>query len=81
VGAEFRRADRQVYKGQTEMTTLIDAFRNFARAPKTSNFCSHAVFMCVARISEQRLVPYTALTAWFFKVRRSVFTVRYGLDI
>jgi hypothetical protein len=31
--------------------------------------------------NKQRLFPYTALTDWLSKPRRSVFTARYALDI
>jgi len=43
----------------------------------------HTVYLCVLCGSQnkERLFPYTALTDWFLKPRRSVFTARYGLDL
>jgi hypothetical protein len=40
---------------------------------------AHTVYLCVLCGSEnkQRLFPYTALTDWFSKQRRSVYTARY----
>jgi hypothetical protein len=61
VGAELFHDGRT----QTDITKLNVAFRNFVNAPKNSTFCPHGVFMCFVWISEQRLVPYTALTDWF----------------
>jgi hypothetical protein len=40
VGAELFHADRHV-DGWTEMTKLIVAFRNMAKAPKNNNKCCH----------------------------------------
>ena len=44
---------------------------------------AHTVYLCVLCGSEnkQRLFPYTALTDWFLKPRRIVFTSLYGLDL
>jgi len=44
---------------------------------------AHTVYLCVLCGSEnkQRLFPYTALADWFVKLRRSVFTARYGLGL
>ena len=42
--------------GQTDMTKLIVAFRNFPNAPKNSTFCPHSVFMCFVWIWEQTAI-------------------------
>jgi hypothetical protein len=42
--------------GQTDMTKLIVAFRNFAKAPKNSIICPQTVFMCFVSISEQTAI-------------------------
>jgi hypothetical protein len=43
----------------------------------------HTVYLCVLCGSQykQRLLPYTALTDWFLKPRRIVFTALYGLGL
>jgi hypothetical protein len=33
--------------GQTDMTKLIAAFRNFVKAPKHPTLCPQSVFMCL----------------------------------
>jgi len=40
----------------------------------------HLCVLCGSQ-NKQRLFPYTTLTDWFVKPRRSVFTARYGLGI
>ena len=44
---------------------------------------AHTVYLCVLCGSQnkQRLFSYSALTVWFLKPRRSLFTARYGLNI
>jgi hypothetical protein len=50
-------------EGRTDMTKLIVAFRNFAKAPKNSTFFKRTVFTYCVGSSEQRAVfPYSMLT-------------------
>jgi hypothetical protein len=52
VGVELSHADRETHRqteGQTDMTALIDSFRNFANAPKNFarfRFCHVADNIC-----------------------------------
>jgi len=76
VGAEFCCSDRRANKG----TDVHDEANR--RFPKLLSSVQ-TVYFSVLYVSQnkQRLFPYTALTDWFLKPRRSVFAVRYGLDI
>ena len=38
--------------GQTDMTKLVVAFRNFANVPETYRFCPHKVYLCFIWLSE-----------------------------
>ena len=49
--------------GQTDMTKLMVAFRNFANAPTNSTFFPRSTFLSSS--IELQLFPYTILTDWF----------------
>ena len=44
-------------------------------------FSSHCICVLCGSQNKQPLFPYTTLTDWFLKQRRSVFTARYGLGV
>jgi len=53
--------------GRTDMTSLILAFRNFAKAPKRIQHSTHTTYLCVLYVSlnKQRLFPNAGLTDLF----------------
>ena len=53
--------------GRMDMTKLLVAFRNFAKAPKDFTLCPHNVFVWFLYRSQnkQLLSPYTASIGWF----------------
>ena len=65
---------------RTDMTSLILAFRNFAKAPnKNSTFRPHNIFMCFVCISEQTTIISLCRINWrlFITETESVYyTVR-----
>jgi hypothetical protein len=48
----------------TLQSSLVNLRTSKFNIKKNSTFCPHSVFMCCVRISEQRLLPSTALTDW-----------------
>jgi hypothetical protein len=55
MGAELFHVEK-LTEGQTDMTKLKVAFRNFANATKNSKFCPQNVLMCFIPTSEQTAI-------------------------
>ena len=54
-----KQTERQkdgLINGETDMTKLIVAFRNFSNSPKNSTFRPHSLFVCFVWISEQTAI-------------------------
>jgi hypothetical protein len=75
-----RRTEGQTDR-QTDMTKLIVAFRNFAKATKNSKFCPQKVLMCFIPSYEQTAIHSQYSVNFVFMTKTEVFTTRYDRDI
>jgi len=80
VGAELFHAERRT-EGQTDVTKLIVAFRNFANSNKNSKFCPQNVLMCFVPTSEQTAINSQYSVNFVFITKTEVFTARYDRNI